>query len=185
MLYLFCVLDCPEDKQAVAATIVTLECAAVLPNSEAEDVVMHIEVVWERGKRAIDALRDCLGPKLRDILCPLRNGGVSLHKLYGVMHYTCNCANKVWLYETYDPIVPSCSNSCTIFLRKVAKLMLAVRDRKCREHYGEDQWSRAEPKTKACFDFLCGNHTRNLPVVRFNKVLFLSPHCEAHKYMQY
>jgi hypothetical protein len=22
---------------------------------------------------------------------------------------------------------------------------------------------------KACFDFLCGNHTRNLPVVRFNK----------------
>ena len=48
--------------------------------------------------------------------------------------------------------------------------MLEVRDRKCRDHYGEDVWSAAAPKTKACFDFLCGNHTRNLPVVRFNKV---------------
>ena len=89
-------LDCLEENQPIAATIVTLECAAVLPNSEAEDVVMHIEAVWERGKLAIDALRDYLGPELRDILCPLRNGGISLHKLYGVMHDTCNCANKVW-----------------------------------------------------------------------------------------
>jgi hypothetical protein len=48
--------------------------------------------------------------------------------------------------------------------------MLEVRERKCREHYGEDVWASAEPKAKACFDFLCGNHTRNLPVVRFNKV---------------
>jgi hypothetical protein len=48
--------------------------------------------------------------------------------------------------------------------------MLEVRDRKCRDHYGEDVWAAAAPKTKACFDFLCGNHTRNLPVVRFNKV---------------
>ena len=33
-------------------------------------------------------------------------------------------------------------------------------------------WDKAEPKVKACFDFLCGgNHTRNLPVVRFNKVI--------------
>ncbi len=48
--------------------------------------------------------------------------------------------------------------------------MLEVREQKCREHYGEDIWETAEPKAKACFDFLCGNHTRNLPVVRFNKV---------------
>ena len=48
--------------------------------------------------------------------------------------------------------------------------MLEVRDRKCREHFGDDVWVAAEPKAKACFDFLCGNHTRNLPVVRFNKV---------------
>ena len=48
--------------------------------------------------------------------------------------------------------------------------MLEVRDRKCREYYGDDVWATAEPKAKACFDFLCGNHTRNLPVTRFNKV---------------
>ena len=51
--------------------------------------------------------------------------------------------------------------------------MLEVRDRKCRDHYCEDVWAAAAPQTKACFDFLCGNHTRNLPVVRFNKVRFL------------
>ena len=83
------------DQLNVGATIVTLECAAVLPNSEADDVVKHIEAVWERGKLAIDALRASLIPELRDVLCPLRNGDVSLHKLYGVMHDTCNCANKV------------------------------------------------------------------------------------------
>jgi hypothetical protein len=81
---------------------VTLECAAGLPNSEAEDVVNHIEAVWQRGKLAIDVLRDCLGPELRDTLCPLRNEGVSLHKLYGVMHDTCNCANKVWQEECFS-----------------------------------------------------------------------------------
>jgi hypothetical protein len=76
-------------------TIVTLECAALLPGAEAQEVVDHIEEVWERGKRAVDILREELGPECRDILCPLRNGGVSLHKIYGVMHDTCNCANKV------------------------------------------------------------------------------------------
>jgi hypothetical protein len=40
---------------------------------------------------------------MRDKLCPLRNGGVSLHKLYGVMHDTCNCANKVVLIPTLQP----------------------------------------------------------------------------------
>ncbi len=77
-------------------TIVTLECAALLPGSEAQEIVDHIEEVWERGKRAVDNLREELG----DILCPLRNGGVSLHKIYGVMHDTCNCANKVLPYES-------------------------------------------------------------------------------------
>jgi hypothetical protein len=48
--------------------------------------------------------------------------------------------------------------------------MLEVRERRCREHYGDEIWGEAEPQAKACFDFLCGNHTRNLPVVRFNKV---------------
>jgi hypothetical protein len=55
------------------------------------------------GKAAVDALRNCLSPEMRDKLCPLRNGGVSLHKLYGVMHDTCNCANKVALIPTLLP----------------------------------------------------------------------------------
>jgi hypothetical protein len=48
--------------------------------------------------------------------------------------------------------------------------MLELRDRKSCEHYGDDIWSQANKQMKACFDFLCGNHTRNLPVVRSNKV---------------
>ena len=76
-------------------TVVTLECAGVLPCSEAHSVVNHVEEVWARGKAAVDALRNCLSAEVRDVLCPLRNGGVSLHKLYGVMHDTCNCANLV------------------------------------------------------------------------------------------
>jgi hypothetical protein len=76
-------------------TVVTLECAGVLPCSEAQSVVNHVEEVWARGKAAVDALRNCLSADVRDVLCPLRNGGVSLHKLYGVMHDTCNCANLV------------------------------------------------------------------------------------------
>jgi hypothetical protein len=111
-----------DEPSKGGASIVTLECASILPSSEAAEVVIHIEGVWQRGKDAIDALRAALGPDLQDVLCPLRNGGVSLHKLYGVMHDTCNCANKV------------------------ASLMLEVRDRKCREHYGVDQWAHAEPK---------------------------------------
>ncbi len=62
------------------------------------------------------------------------------------MHDTCNCANLV------------------------ATLMVELRDRKSCDHYGDNVWMQADKKTKACFNFLCGNHTRNLPVVRFNKV---------------
>ncbi len=48
--------------------------------------------------------------------------------------------------------------------------MLELRARKSIALYGENVWSNADIQTKACFNFLCGNHTRNLPVVRFNKV---------------
>ncbi len=89
------------------ASIVTLECASLLPSSEAAEVVGHIEGVWQRGKEAIDALRSARDPELQDVLCPLRNDGVSLHKLYGVMHDTCNCANKV----TSCKLPPFCFNA--------------------------------------------------------------------------
>jgi hypothetical protein len=103
-----------DENEYNATTIVTLECAAILPGSEAQEVVDHIEEAWARGNLAIDFLRELFGPVLRDTICPLKNGGVSLHKIYGVMHDTCNCANKV------------------------AKLMMELRNRKCVEQYGED-----------------------------------------------
>jgi hypothetical protein len=89
--------DGKQVEEQGAATIITLECAAVLPSSEADAVVFQIKEVWRRGKEAVDNLRAALGPEAQDELCPLRNGGVSLHKLYGVMHDTCNCTNKVSL----------------------------------------------------------------------------------------
>jgi hypothetical protein len=142
-----------DEEEYTGASIVTLKCAAVLPGSEAQEAVDHIEEVWACGKLAIDYLRDLLGPELRDTICPLKNGGVCLHKIYGVMHDTCNCANLV------------------------ATLMMELRNRKCAEHYGADAWQHAGTQAQACFNFLCGNHTRNLPVVRFNKVpLYPNPY---------
>ena len=51
-------------------TIVTLECAGVLPGGTAEEVVAHIEKAWERGRAAVQALREELHPDDRDVLCP-------------------------------------------------------------------------------------------------------------------
>ena len=58
-------------------------------------MVQHIEKAWARGQAAVQALRDELEVDERDNLCPLVQGGVSLHKIYGVMHDTCNTANLV------------------------------------------------------------------------------------------
>jgi hypothetical protein len=108
-------LEFPEDN---GVTIVTLECAGnariflrlapivktnlsdcltlgVLPTGTAVEVVQHIEKAWARGQAAVEALRAELGVEDRDTLCPLVEGGVSLHKIYGVMHDTCNTANLV------------------------------------------------------------------------------------------
>ena len=125
-------------------TVVTLECAGVLPNGESAAVVRHIELAWERGRDAVEALRATLEPEERDELCPIVNGGVNLHKLYGVMHDTFNGANLV------------------------AKLMLELQEKKKKEFLSDDVWEALDPKAKACFNFLCGNHTRNLPIDRFN-----------------
>ncbi len=67
----------------------------VLPTSTAAEVVQHIEKAWARGQAAVEALRAELNVEDRDSLCPLVEGGVSLHKIYGVMHDTCNTANLV------------------------------------------------------------------------------------------
>ena len=66
-------------------TIVTLECAGIVPGGTADEVVAHIEKAWVRGEAAVEALRSELPEADRDILCPLVEGGVNLHKLCGVM----------------------------------------------------------------------------------------------------
>jgi hypothetical protein len=106
-------------------TIVTLECAGVVPGATAEEVVAHIENSWERGKAAVDALREELQMEDRDVLCPLVAGGVNLHKLYGVMHDTCHCANLV------------------------ATLIVQLQDRKKREFLSEEVWELTIPQTRA------------------------------------
>jgi hypothetical protein len=40
-------------------------------------------------------VREALEPEEADILVPLVDGGVKLHKIFGLMHDTCNTANKV------------------------------------------------------------------------------------------
>ena len=74
---------------------------------------------------------------------------------------------QIWYIYFTRPSIPNNPNP---YLLKVARLMINLRNRKSSEHYGEDVWANADDKSHACFDFLCGNHTRNLPVVRFNKV---------------
>ncbi len=73
---------------------------------------------------------------MRDVLRPLRNGGVSLHKLYGVMHDTCNAANKVTLILTLTlTLTPPLTPYST---PQVARLMIELCNRKCAQYYGED-----------------------------------------------
>ena len=40
-------------------------------------------------------VRDELGVEDADKLVPLANGGVALHKIFGLMHDTCSTANRV------------------------------------------------------------------------------------------
>ncbi len=50
----------------------------------------------------------------------------------------------------------------------VATLMVELQERKKRQYLVDEEWEKVEPKTKACFNFLCGNHSRNLSIDRFN-----------------
>ena len=127
-------------------SVVTLECCGVLAGVKAHELVRHIEGSWARGQQAVTMLREQLPVDLVDELAPVRNGGVHLHKIFGVMHDTCHAANKV------------------------ARLMVELREQKARLYHGDEKWDGMEPKSKACFDFLCGNHTRNLPIDWFNRL---------------
>ena len=60
-------------------------------------------------------MRDELGPDLQDTLAPCVDGGLMLHKIFGIMHDTCSTANLV------------------------AELMASVRNDIGEEYFGNDE----------------------------------------------
>jgi hypothetical protein len=73
-----------------------------------------------------------------------RRGSVA--QMQGVMHDTCNTANKT------------------------ARLAKSLRGTSGQLYYGYDEWEARAEEYRPWFDFLCGNHTRNLPMDEFNKL---------------
>jgi hypothetical protein len=107
--------------------LVTLECAGVLPSSTAEDTIEHITETWDRGKQVVNMLRGHLGPELENVHCPVVNGGVEIHKIFGLMHDTCNTANRV------------------------AELMANLRDDRGRQYFGEATWDAEGNKVRTIY----------------------------------
>jgi hypothetical protein len=168
-------------------SIITIECCGLMVGSTSEEIAEHIKASWALGKclcllltyrvrvrvrvrvrayvcccctlyvffinfvvllqgqEGVDLLREELGPELADVHVQIIKGGVQLHKLQGVMHDTCNTANKT------------------------ARLAKTLRDTSGQLHYGFDEWQQLPEEEKSWFDYLCGNHTRNLPMDAFNR----------------
>jgi hypothetical protein len=82
-------------KEGDTCRTVTIECAGLfLTGSTATRVAQHVKLLWYRGQEAVNMLRQELGADA-DLLVPLVNGGVTMEKLRGVMHDTCNSANLI------------------------------------------------------------------------------------------
>ena len=125
--------------------IVTLECAGLLVGSTASKVAEHVRLFWQHGQEAIAMVREELG-ELADELVPLVNGGISLSKLGGVMHDTCNCANAI------------------------ARRVRVLRNESGKDLYGEEEWKRMAKEEHAWCDYFCGNHSRNLQFDAFGRL---------------
>jgi hypothetical protein len=116
---------------------VTIECAGLLPGSTSARVAEHVKTTWERGQHMITLVREKLGANA-DNMVPLINGGVTLTKLRGAMHDTCNSANLT------------------------AKKVRLIRDDLGKDMYGEQEWLDMQSTGSGWQDFLCANHSRNL-----------------------
>ena len=136
-----------------APSIITIECCGLMVGNTSEQIAEHIRAAWMTGQECVDLVRQELGPTLADEYAPVVLGGVQLHKLQGVMHDTCNTANKT------------------------ARLTQALRNTSGQLWFGYDNWELLVESDKPWFDFLCGNHTRNLPMDAFNKVIFQTYSC--------
>jgi hypothetical protein len=133
-----------EDK-AKPPEVVTIQVAGITIGGTACETAEHVENSWKLGQDAMILLRNSLGPDLCDELVPLAGGGVLLHKIKGAMHDSCNTAN----------LVP----------HKV----LELRESSGRLYYGADEWEALPKEQRSWFDYLCGNHTRNLPLDEWNR----------------
>jgi hypothetical protein len=127
--------------------LVTIQCAGLLVGSTAAEIASHIEQAWDVGQRALLLLRAELGGgAAADKFVPLTNGGIKLHKLRGIMHDTCATANLA-----------------AVFIGE-------LRDISGQLEFGYDEWENKAKDEKPWFDFLCGNHVRNLPIDEFNRL---------------
>jgi hypothetical protein len=73
-------------------------------------------------------------------------GVISLSKLGGVMHDTCNCANAI------------------------AKRVRVLRNDSGKDLYGEEEWQRMSKEEHAWCDYFCANHSRNLHFDAFGRL---------------
>ena len=108
---------------------VTIECAGLLTGSTATRVAQHVKLLWQRGQEAVNMLRQEMGDEA-DLLVPLVNGGVTMAKLRGVMHDTCNSANLI------------------------AKKVRIIRDEAGEELYGKEEWLNMQELGRGWQDFL-------------------------------
>ena len=162
---------CSGEGTEQGHTVVTLECAGVVSGGTADEIVAHIEKAWERGQAAVDALRAELTLEDRDTLCPLVQGGVNLHKLYGVMHDTCHCANLVAtrIVELHDLRKREFLSEEVYFCCKPPPVSFPLTLTLTLPH-NLKVWELTSPQSRAVFNFLCGNHTRNLPIDRYRNL---------------
>jgi len=122
-----------------------LGCFKHLIGGTAEEVAAHVELQFQRANEQIDALRAELVKWAHDpdLLAPKVDGGVMLHKIKSLMHDTCHTANL----------------SAIIVIERAAL--------SGEEFFDKAVWDAMPESRKKILDFLCGNHTRGLPVDAF------------------
>ena len=128
-----------------APEIVTIEAAGLTVGGTSQDLADHVATSWDIGQQAVALVRDALGPDLCDELVPLAGGGVLLHKIQGTMHDTCNTANCV------------------------PHIMQELRKTSGKLFFGVEELEALPAADECWYDYLCGNHTRNLPLDHWNR----------------
>jgi hypothetical protein len=125
--------------------VVTIKAAGLIVGGTAVQIAEYVRRSWDLGQQGVGMVRAELGAPLADELAPLVAGGVGLHKMQSAMHDTCATAN----------LVPS--------------MVAAMRETSGKLYYGDEEWENLPADEKPWFDYLCGNHSRNLPLDQWNR----------------